>query len=72
MDEYGCLVVGFTDIYWENNNSWSRRWDDSCYIMTAKTERENDLQQVITRKATKEEIEKWNAELNKRNPFKLG
>lgn len=65
-------LVGNMDCFCgeSKEEKWLRRWNESCDAMTEKYEKINKNQPVITRKATKDEMDKWGSV--KKNPFKLG
>lgn len=54
------------------DEKWLKHWNETCDLMTERYEEINMRQPVITRKATKDEEKKWNAQINKKNPFRLG
>lgn len=65
------LVDNMDCLYGESKEEkWLRHWNESCDVMTERYEKINQTQPVITRKPTKEEIEKWTSV--KKNPFRIG
>ena len=75
MNEYDYLVANMDtliDIDTSKEEKWLRHWNESCDAMTDKYEKINSSQPVVSRKATKEEIEKWTADIKRKNPFQIG
>lgn len=71
MNDQGYLVGNMDNFYGESReDKWLRHWNESCDRMTERYEEINKSQPVTTRKATKEEIEKWSS--IKKNPFRIG
>lgn len=75
MNEYDYLVANMDtliDIDTSKEEKWLRHWNESCDAMADKYEKINASQPVVSRKATKEEIEKWTADIKRKNPFQIG
>lgn len=71
MNEQNYLVADmdtFIGINVSREDKWLVHWNNSCDLMADMYEEINANQPVITRKATKEEME----DTPKENPFKLG